>query len=120
MSTDGEPEPIIINVPVEIDMECQESLREYLNEWIDEFKSALDLRTFIDRAEVHNVAVSFVDIRDGELGVEYTYDFSAYFGCDDHNVYDEKQEVITAIIDGRDIVFEPFVYPPEPTTFEEF
>ena len=118
-TVDGEI--IELHVNEDIDMSSEEDLNEYLNEEIEELQRALDLRANDDRARIENIWVDQVTITPDSCIVEYNFDWSAYYGCEDRNVYDaENHGTVTGEVNGRTLLFKVFVYPPERTTFEEF
>lgn len=112
---------LLIDIPSHVDDD--EKLAEWVRENPDIFSEAMDLNAFrIDeRATVHEVKITDVEVDKKTIAIHYEYDFSAYYGCRDINhAGTSDEDVIVGARQGNTLSFDKFK-PPEPrSTFEEF
>lgn len=110
---------IVIEFPADAD---GEEIKEILFERIDELRPAMDFSDAmrVDRAEVDSVELDEIDFDGDGVSIEYSYEYSAYYGCDDANVIDGDSGVIIGRRVGNTLVFDEFIYPPVRTTLDEF
>lgn len=112
---------LLIDIPSHI--EDDEGLAEWVRNNPDLFSSAMDLDAsqFDDRATVHEVTITEVEIDDESVAIHYEYEFSAYYGCRDMNHEGTSDEdVIVGTRQGNMIEFEKFTPPERRSTYEEF
>ncbi len=112
---------LLIDIPDHIEDDGE--LAEWVRDNPDLFSSAMDLDAsqIDDRATVHEVTITDVEIDEESIVIHYEYEFSAYYGCRDMNyegVSDE--EVIVGARQGNTIEFQKFTPPERRSTYEEF
>jgi len=93
----------------------------YLNEHIDDVRHTfnLDLSWAYARATVDAVRITGATRHDGELRIEYEYDYSAYCACKDLDARDTLADSTTCPVTNGSIVLSEFT-PPVRSTLDEF
>lgn len=93
----------------------------YLNEHIDAVRRTfnLDLSWAYARATLDAVRITGATRRDGELRIEYEYDYSAYCACKDLDARDTLVDRTSCAIRNGNIVLTEFT-PPVRSTLDEF
>lgn len=112
---------LLIDIPSYI--EDEEELAEWVRDNPDLFSGAMDLDAsqIDDRATVHDVTITDVEVDKESVAIHYEYDFSAYYGCRDMNYAGTSDEdVIVGVRNGSTLEFEKFIPPERRSTDEEF
>jgi len=116
------PKPkLLIDIPSYI--KDDEKLADWVCENPDLFSEAMDLDAsqLDDRATVHEVTITDVEVDEETVAIHYEYDFSAYYGCRDLNYAGTSDEdVIVGARQGNTLTFERFIPPVRRSTDEEF
>lgn len=81
---------------------------------------ALNLDTKDERAIVYEVRIEDVETSDDGVAIHYSYSYSAYYGCKDMDYADDETGTTLGKKVGGRWVFERYVSPKPPSTFEEF
>ena len=105
------------------ELDISESLKEFLNENIDEIKSALTFseQDRNDRVEIGEVSVNSVRILEtGTIEIDYEYGWSFFAGCKDIDKSGVEYETVHARLDGGVLVFDVIEHPEPRTTVDEF
>ena len=99
-----------LKLPFEYD---EESLKDHLNEHIEDLYPALDLdvRERDMRAELLEVVVASVEIDGDTITVYYEVEYDAYYGCKDMDGGDTYEEVMTGKVVNGHIVFPRHISP---------
>jgi hypothetical protein len=98
-----------------------DALVAYLNAHIDKLRDsfAIDLSWAYARAVVDAVRVTGASRGDGELRIEYEYDYSAYCACKDLDARDTLSDSLTCRLRNGLIVLAEFDAPVR-STLDEF
>lgn len=108
-------EPIRIEALDDLD-----EMQERFHGSIGKLAPAMDLSVGDERGELGEVRISGIGFSGVSVHISYKYSWTAYWGCEDRNVYAEEDGVVSGIRIGDTWVFQPFV-PPEPrSTRDEF
>lgn len=109
------------NEPIRIEaLDDPDDMRERFYAAIDELACAMDLSVDDERGELGDISISHVCVEGDRVHISYQYDWSAYYGCSDMNVYEEEEGCISGrLVDGF-WVFERHVPPAKRSTFEEY
>lgn len=98
-------------------------LVDYFNEQLDsDFRDTLDFDVVAqrDRAQLDDYCVTGVDLRDGEVEVEYEFEFSAYLGCRDANWGDTESSSVVGHEENGEWVFDRHIPWQPRSTDDEF
>lgn len=101
---------IRVRLPFEYD---GESLKDLLNEHIEDMYPALDLDVTVRdmRANFLEAEVTWVDIDGNEVDVQYEVTYDAYYGCKDIDSGGTYEEALTGTIANGYVSFDRFISP---------
>ena len=109
-------ESLKIEVPDDLD---EDELEDYFHQIKEELYPALDLELEDDRAQVDDVDFEAVVVTDDSVQIEYTVQYSAYYGCKDMDYADDDQRTVFGTRNGRIFEFDKFIPPPRRSTADE-
>jgi hypothetical protein len=119
---------IEIDVPVPEDEDEDVDLAAYFYDFIysdgelgGPLLEAFDLEVSNSRAEIDDVEIDEVTVDDdGDVEIQYTFTWSAFFGCDDMNKTDQSHGAVAGVKKDGKWVFEPHVRSEPRSTLDEF
>ncbi len=102
--------------------EMEELLQTLMDDDESDFSDALDRDvSHIDqRAQVHAVRVTQVDINGSEIAVTYELEYSIYNGCKDMDIVDNEELHVFGELTDEGWSFDEYVPPPKRDTVDEF
>ena len=111
---------IVPALPTERAME--ELLQSLIDDNDSNFSNALDhdVSHIDQRAQVHAVRVTQVDIRGSEIELIYELQYSIYRGCADMDVVDSEELHVFGDLIDKGWAFDEYVPPPKRDTVNEF
>jgi hypothetical protein len=112
---------LLIDIPGHIDND--EELAEWVRDNPDLFSDAMDLDAsqIDDRATVHRVTITDVEVDAKNVTIDYEYEFSAYYGCRDMNYAGTSDgDTIVGVRHANTMEFDKFTPPERRSTDEEF
>lgn len=82
---------------------------------------AFDLEVSNSRAEIDDVEIDEVNIdENGDVEIQYTFTWSAFFGCDDISKTDQESRFVAGVKNGGKWVFEPHLRSGSRSALDEF
>ena len=115
-----------IRIPIPQDLE-EDALKAYFQQKINsgsgvagKLIAALDLDLDDDRATVDEVEIEEVACFEDEVVIQYTVNFSAYYGCSDQDYADEDCRTVTGQRYEDCWVFQIHISPEPRSTRDEF
>ena len=124
------PKPLLIeiDIPVADDPEDEVDLVTYFYDFIysdgelgGPLLEAFDLEVSNSRAEIDDVEIDEATVdEDGDVETQYTFTWSAFFGCDDMNKTDLNHGAVAGVKKDGKWLFEPHVRSEPRSTFDEF
>lgn len=122
-----------LHIPIEIEIPASDDgeeidLVEYFSQFIVDSQGdlggdlipALHLYVKDDRAVVDSVVIEDVELNAEGVAINYTYTYSAYYGCRDMNYADSDWGTVFGKKIGENWVFEHWVRPLPRSTHEEY
>ncbi|OFU98045.1 MULTISPECIES: hypothetical protein [Stenotrophomonas] len=90
-----------------------DQVREWLAENVEDWEAALDLEVEYvdDRAVYQWHQIDDIDVVGGQVRVQYTVEYDAYYGCKDMDSSGEDERDITGQWRDGEVVFQTFVQP---------
>lgn len=113
----------LVTVVVPKEFTDDEEIIDYLMDRGDELYPALDLdvgQAEDNRIIVDEVSIDRIYLTRDSVSIQYTVNWSAYFGCDDANGAGEEELEISGRRVGNTFTFDEFVYPEPRSTFDEY
>lgn len=114
-------DPIVFMIPSDLP---EDEWKEYLQDNINEFEDALDKSAGVEphdpRLNIHGITIESVTIRDDEVFIDYSVNWSIYYGCDDQNSSGDEENSVSAARRGNVLTFERHVYPEPRSTSDEY
>lgn len=111
----------LIELEIPSDLETEDEIKDFLEENKNDYYGAMDFSDVPDRGNVDNVEIEEIQFDEKGVTIEYRYEWSVYYGCDDMDKADtEDGLVIEGKREGSKFIFEEFVNPEKRSTFEEF
>lgn len=103
-------------------MEMERLLQSLIDDNESDFSNALDhdVSNIDQRAQVHAVRITDVDISGPQIAVTYDLEYSIYNGCKDMNVEDAEELHVFGELTDEGWEFDEHVPPPKRTTVDEF
>jgi hypothetical protein len=103
-------------------MEMEKLLQSLIDDDESDFSNALDhdVSHIYQRAQVHAVRITGVDISGSKIAVSYDLGYSIYNGCRDMNVEDAEKLHVFGERTDEGWVFDEHVPPSKRTTVDEF
>lgn len=100
-----------------------DEVKEYFRSNVEDLYSAMDLE--IGQDEDSRLQIDEIEIEDIELSadcifINYSIEFSAYYGCDDANFADSDHRTFGGTRVGSTFTFDEHVYPERRSTIDEF
>jgi hypothetical protein len=114
-------EKIIVQaLPSEREME--QLLQSLIDKRKGGFSDALDhdVSHIDQRAQVHAVRITDVDVNGSDIAVTYELDYSIYNGCKDMDIVDSEERHVFGELTEEGWVFDKHVPPPRRDTVDEF
>ncbi|MDY4297023.1 MULTISPECIES: hypothetical protein [unclassified Xanthomonas] len=111
MNEEPPMQPIVIKLPDDL---SDEEIRDYFLGNIDEYHDALDLdvgQTSDNRVQIDDIDIDKVDLTSYSISIDFTVQYSAYYGCDDANFADEDQRNLHGSRTGNTFTFDRFEMP---------
>lgn len=111
---------IVQALPTEREME--ELLQSLIDDKESDFSNVLDhdVSHIDQRAQVHAVRVTQVDINGSDIEVAYELEYSIYNGCKDMDIVDSDELHVFGELTDEGWAFDEHVPPPKRDTVEEF
>lgn len=102
--------------------EMEKLLQSLIDDNENDFSDALDhdVSHIDQRAQVHAVRVTQVDINGSDIEVTYELEYSIYNGCRDMNVVDSEKLHVFGELTDEGWAFDEHVPPPKRDTVDEF
>lgn len=97
-------------------------LQSLIDDNDSDFSHALDhdVSHIDQRAQVHAVLITQVDISKSEIEVTYELEYNIYNGCKDMNVVDSEELHVFGDLTDEGWAFDKYVPPPKRDTVDEF
>ena len=118
--------PIEINIPpAEDEIELSDYFLEFIRtddgELGGPLLEAFDLEVSNSRAQIDDVEIDEVTVdADGDVEIQYTFTWSAHYGCDDMNKTDQSHGAVAGVKKDDRWLFEPHVQSEPRSTLDEF
>ena len=114
------PKKVKIELPVDFD---DDDVKAYFCANVEDLHPAMDLdvgQSEDSRLEVDDIDIEEIELDATSIHIEYTVEFSAYYGCDDANFSDIDHRVVEGVRVGNSFIFDEHVYPEPRNTVDEF
>lgn len=100
-----------------------DEVKEYLRANVSDLHLAMDLevgQANDSRLRVDEIEVEEIELSADSIHIDYTVEFSAYYGCDDANFSDIDHRALGGTRVGNTFIFDEHVYPEPRSTVDEF
>ena len=112
-------QPIVVRLPDDLD---DYEIKNYFIDNIDEYHDALDLdvgQTSDNRVQIDGIEIDKVELTNDSISIDFTIQYSAYYGCDDANFADEDQRNLYGSRSKNTFTFDRFEMPEQRYPDEE-
>lgn len=111
---------IVQALPTEREME--KHFQSLIDDKKSDFSGVLDhdVSHIDQRAQVHAVRVTQVDINGSDIAVTYELEYSIYNGCKDMDIVDNEELHVFGELTNEGWAFDEYVPPPKRDTVDEF
>jgi hypothetical protein len=102
--------------------EMEKLLQSLIKDKESDFSDALDhdVSHIDQRAQVHAIRVTQVEIKGSQIAVTYELEYSIYNGCKDMDIVDSEELHVFGELTDEGWAFDEHVPPPKRDTVEEF
>lgn len=100
-----------------------DEISDYLMGREEELYPAFDLdvgQTNDNRLQIDDVIITRVELSKDSVLIEFTVEYSAYYGCSDANFGDMEERALEGKRAGNIFTFEAFEYPEPRDTVDEY